>query len=167
MNREWEEFEEHVREVYNVLLKLENESILITRDATLIGRRSGTPHQIDVFYEFERAKIRHRVAIECKYKSRPVEKSDVSNFYGIIQDIGNVIGVMISKSGYQSGAQQFAEAHNIMPLTLADLPDISTLLGKLIEKYFLPDENTIGEPFWVIMELNNNGKVNGNYPDEV
>jgi hypothetical protein len=164
MSVPWSDFEEYVQEVYSILLNLRDEGVMVTRDATLFGRRSDTPHQIDVFYEFIRAGIRHRVAIECKCTARPTEKSEVSSFFAVVHDIGDVIGVMVSRSGYQSGAIKFAQTHNILALTVDDLPTIPLLAADFIGNFFLPDETEIAEPFWTIFKLDNEKNTGTYFP---
>ncbi len=65
--------ESYVQYVYQSLLNMRNEGVVVSKNAKLRGK-SGAMHEIDVFYEFVRAGIRHRVAVECKDLSRPVEK---------------------------------------------------------------------------------------------
>ena len=71
MSKPWEMLESYVEFVYQSLLDLGNDNVVVGRDVTLTGR-TGIPHQIDVYYEFEKAGFRHRVAIECRHKSRAI-----------------------------------------------------------------------------------------------
>jgi hypothetical protein len=75
-SKSWEQFEERVKHIYSVLLKLKGEKVSVSRDVKLVGR-DGDIHQFYVYYEFSRAGVNHRVAIECKDRSRPLEKNDV------------------------------------------------------------------------------------------
>ena len=52
---------------------------------------------------------------------------------------------------------------DIISLTIEQLTNILDLLSMQITKYFLPNKEDIGEPFWTIMELNEVGEINGNY----
>lgn len=144
-----------------MLLNLKDEGVLVTKGAQLRGR-SGVFHQIDVYYEFERAGIRHKVAIECKATKRAIELGDVRNFSSTLQDIGNVNGIMVSRNGFQEGASDFAGHNGIELLTDESLPTIPLLFGKRLEAVALPDETYVGEPFWTIMELRDN-RVTGSY----
>src|SRR5690606_30684829 len=75
----WREFEDHVQYVYQTLLRLDGHTVVVAKDACLVGS-DGAEYQVDVYYEFEVAGIRHRVAIECKNKQRRVERNDVLAF---------------------------------------------------------------------------------------
>ncbi|MGE4668613.1 restriction endonuclease [Yersinia enterocolitica] len=105
------DLESYMQYVYSCLLNLQNEGVVVSRRAILKGK--STNHEIDVFYQFERAGVIHKVAIECKYLSRPVEKKDVMVFRGRLEDIGNIQGIMVSKLGYQKGAYEYAKHYDI------------------------------------------------------
>lgn len=150
--RDWRELGEHVRQVYQTLLDLKGEKVLVARDVTIRGR-TGIDHQIDVYYEFELTGLRHQVAIECKNMKRPLDKDRVSSFYAKVNDCPGVRGCIVAAKGYQSGAQKFAEDNGITALLLADLPSIGKLLGMRLEVAAIPPEETIGQPFWTLFEL--------------
>lgn len=42
-----------------------------------------------VFYQFERAGITHKVAIECKDHGRPIENGEVAKFFGKMCNAGS------------------------------------------------------------------------------
>ncbi|WP_197338127.1 restriction endonuclease [Ralstonia solanacearum] len=151
-NRDWSGFEEHVQRVYQRLLDLKGEDVLVARDVTIRGR-NGLEHQIDVYYEFELTGLRHRVAIECKNMQRPVDKDRVLAFSAKISDCPGVRGCMIAANGYQSGAKKFADDNGITALTRDDLPSLGTLLGMRLEMVAIPSETSIGQPFWTLYEL--------------
>jgi hypothetical protein len=153
--------ESYVQYVYNTLLNLRDEGVLVTMRPRLRGK-SGAMHEVDVYYEFERAGVRHRVAIECKDHARPVSKGDVSEFYGKVNDIGGISAIVVSRNGYQEGAVDFAKMWNIELMTVEGLPSMGKLLGKRLEAAALPDEKGVGEPFWTIMEMRD-GQNTGSY----
>lgn len=66
---------------------------------------------MDVYYEFRKAGIQHRVVIACKDTKRPVEKVDLLEFREKLNDSPNTIGVVISRSGYRAGFLKYAEHH--------------------------------------------------------
>lgn len=144
-----------------MLLNLKDEGVLVSRDATVRGK-SGEDYQIDVYYEFLRANVRHRVIIECKDWKHPVKRETINALESKIRDIPGVVGVIVSRNGYQSGAKQFAEYQGILALTPDDLPSLPSLVAERLATVALPDENCIGEPFWTIMELRG-GKNSGSY----
>lgn len=156
------ELESYVTYVYSVLVNLKGENIIVSKKAD-IQDVFGVKHNIDVFYQFEKAGIPHKVAFECKNWNTPVTKEKVAAFAQIIGDIKGTVGVIVSNKGYQSGAKEYANVHRIITLATDELPNILDLLRMQITKYFLPDAGDIGEPFWTLMQLDEDGNINGNY----
>ncbi|MBZ0090849.1 MAG: restriction endonuclease, partial [Sulfuricellaceae bacterium] len=138
--------------VYQTLLDLKGEKVLVARDVTIRGRNNLDP-QIDVYYEFELAGIRHQVAIECKNMQRPLDKDRVMAFCSKVNDCPGMRGIIVAAHGYQSGAKKFAEDNGVSALVLSDLPSIGRLLGMRLETVAIPTETTIGQPFWTLFEL--------------
>lgn len=79
-----------------------------------------------------------------------------------MRDIGNITGVVVSRNGYQSGADAFARHWDILPLLFNDLPSFNVLLAERLKAVALPNEDYVGEPFWIIMEVHD-GKVTGSH----
>lgn len=159
MPAEWEKFEEHVRRVFDSLLNLRDEGITVARNAKIKGR-DGIPHQFDVFYQFSRGGVTHGVGIECKKTGRPVEKNDVMAFKAKVEDIPGLRGMIVAANGFQQGARTFADKNGVIAIEASELPGVGELLGARLESVALPDETTIGEPFWAIYEMRN-GKNTG------
>jgi hypothetical protein len=150
-----------VRRIYNYLLNMRDEGVVVGHDVSVIGK-SGVRHQVDVYYEFKRAGISHRVAIECKDWTNPVSKGQVQEFESKVRDIGNVVGLMVSRVGYQSGALDLAKFYGIMALQFDELPSFPALMAERITTVAIPDEDAVGEPFWLIMEIRD-GKGTGSH----
>ena len=81
MSNRGQTLESWIHYVYDMLLNLRNDGVSVQRDVKLVGR-SKVLHQIDVYYEFSRAGLKHRVAIECKDHNRPITKGDIQEFHG-------------------------------------------------------------------------------------
>jgi hypothetical protein len=152
ISKRWEKFEERVERIYSVLLNLKGEKVSVFRDVKLIGR-DGLIHQFDVYYEFTRAGVNHRVAIECRDKSRPLDKDAVMAFRSKVSDIPGLQGLMVSAKGYQSGAKKYAEDNGIIALTMDELPGVGSLLAIRLENVTCPTKDNVGEPFWSIYEI--------------
>ncbi len=73
----------------------------------------------------------HRVAIECKNYSFGVSIGKVRDFYGVISDLENVKGIMVTTVGYQKGAKQFADFYGISLKELRAPMDGETIIGEL------------------------------------
>lgn len=153
--------EKNVQWIYSYLLNMKDEGVVVGNSVTMVGK-SGARHEVDVYYEFGRAGVRHRVAIECKDWATPVSKGQVQEFESKLRDIGNITGLMVSRCGYQSGAETFAQHHDIVPLRFDQLPSAGNIFAQRLSTVGLPEEDYVGEPFWVIMELRD-GKVTGTH----
>jgi hypothetical protein len=149
-------FEEYVKYVFQSLLNLKGEGIVVSQRATLVSR-SGDAHEFDIFYEFKKVGIPHRVAIECKDWRKPVSMGEVQEFESKLRNIPDLRGVMISRSGYQEGAKKFGEGKGILMLKEDALPHFGQVLASWIEAFLLPDGRVTGEPFWAIMEIAEDG----------
>ncbi|HEI6959924.1 TPA: restriction endonuclease [Yersinia enterocolitica] len=153
--------EKDVQQIYTYLLNMRDEGVVVGNSVFMTGK-SGVQHEVDVYYEFSRAGIRHRVAIECKDWATPVSKGQIQEFESKLRDIGNITGVVISRRGYQRGAEIFARHNDILPLLFDDLPSFNVLMVQRLTAVALPNEDYIGEPFWIIMEVRD-GKVTGSH----
>ncbi len=156
-------FEDFVAYVYQSLLTINNCSSIVSKHVCINGL-NGPSGEIDVYYEFEHLNLTYRVAIECKDWKNPIPAEEVRVFSTKIDNLNNVAGVMISTSGYQAGAIDFAKRHGIILMEEKDLPAFNIILADKIKVTFLPDEKTIGQPFWTLMEIRN-GEVTGTYID--
>lgn len=154
------DLESYTQYVYSSLLNLQDEGVIVSRATTLKGH--STSHEFDVYYQFERAGVVHKVAIECKFTKRPVEKADVIEFCGKLQEVGNPQGVMVSKSGYQKGAIEYGNYHHIKLLTLKEIPTLNILVAERVKSVALPTADYIGAPFWILMEKEGSN-VSGTY----
>lgn len=141
--------EDHVQRVYQTLLNLELENAVVGRGVNIRSSK-GSIFQIDVYYEFEIAGVRHRVAIECKNWSRAVDRDEVLPFAMKIHDCPGVVGVFVSANGYQSGAVECAEQNGLSLLTVEELPSIGQLLAMNLDDVVMPGPNAIGQPFWTL-----------------
>lgn len=152
--KDWAEMEERVKRMHQTLLELDGERAVVARNVLVQGRDGGS-YQIDVYYEFELARLRYRVAIECKNKKRAMKRKDVLAFKAVLDDCLGMQGVRVSISGFQRGAIDFASANGLIALSLQDLPSLGNILGMRLESVLMPTEATIGEPFWSIYDLEN------------
>lgn len=159
--RDGRDLEDYVHFVYTNLLNLRGEGQQVIKNHQVTGR-SGAAHEVDVFYEFQRAGVLHRVAIECKDHGRPLSKGRVQEFQAKLVDIGNILGYIVAPRGFQDGARQFAEHYGIGILTENQLPEVRHLIAGWIDSVFLPSADYVGEPFWAIME-ESHGEVTGTY----
>lgn len=162
LNNKGKLLEDYIHFVYSSLLKIEEKRAVITKGVVIIGN-DGQKNQFDVYYEFTKAGVPHRVAIECKNHNRRIERKEVHDFACKLDSVAPMQGVMIPPSGFQEGAILAAKNKGIILLEDDDLPKFTYILSKQIEFIFFPDDNAVGEPFWSLMLLNEEGMNTGNY----
>lgn len=125
------EFERFTQRIYQ---KLVNNNVLkptkVQHNVKLKGK-SGCEHQIDVYWEYEIAGNMHRVAIECKNYDSHVPIGRVRDFFGVLQDLNYVRGIMVSSKGYQEGAKKFADYYGIS-LKMLRPPGRDETIGSII-----------------------------------
>jgi hypothetical protein len=85
----------------------------------------GTSHQIDVLWELVATDgSPRRVIIECRRHKYPLKQKDVFAFSGVVRDLDTpelpTIGVMVTTTGYQSGAQAVADTYGVVILQLRE-----------------------------------------------
>lgn len=70
-------------------------------------------YQIDIYAEFVVLNVQMRMLIECKKYIRPVGRDKVEVLADRLQSSGAQKGILISTSGFQSGAAKYAREHGI------------------------------------------------------
>jgi hypothetical protein len=75
--------------------------------------RSGEEYEIDVSYTFSVANANYLTLVECKKWNSNVERTIVSAFKTVLDDIGAHKGIIVTTKGFQSGAIGAAEAYGI------------------------------------------------------
>ncbi len=124
------EYEKFTREVYQKLLDADVvKTTEIKHDVKLTGK-SGQKHQIDVYWEYEIEGVSHKVAIECKNYNSTVPLGRVRDFYGVLIDLDNVAGIMVTKKGYQEGAKRYASHYGINLMELRAPNDGEGIIGE-------------------------------------
>lgn len=77
-------------------------------------------YQIDIYAEFVALNCKFKVLAECKKYNNSVPRDKVEILYSRLQSLGMNKGMLISTSGFQSGAIQFAKAHGIALIQVSD-----------------------------------------------
>ncbi len=113
------EYEKFVQQVYQVLNSQSDLSdVKVQQNVFLDG--NSRRHQIDVYWEFCKAGIEYKVAVECKDYKRAVSAEKIDAFATVLNDLGNIKGVFVSKNGFQSGAIQDAKRYGIQLMEIRD-----------------------------------------------
>jgi len=77
-------------------------------------------YQIDVLAEYTALGARNKVIIECKKRSKSIKREIVAELYAKIQSLGAHKGILISTSGFQTGATLYAKKHGIALWQICD-----------------------------------------------
>ena len=107
------EYEKFTQEIYQELVNADVLKTTKVQHNVKLKGRSGQEHQIDVYWEYEIAGTKQKVAIECKNYNKTVAIGKVRDFYGVLCDLNNVAGIMVTKVGYQKGAKEYASEYGI------------------------------------------------------
>jgi hypothetical protein len=116
-------YEALTEQVFKRLLAQSGVCVEVQRDTKIQGK-SGTANQVDVSFTFVLGGTRYLTIVQCKDWTSPVKKEQVLTFKGVLDDIpGQPRGIMVSRSGFQEGAQTYAEHHGIRIYELRDPKD--------------------------------------------
>lgn len=120
-NLDWRIYESLTKYIYETLRKDYKINIEGYGHTCRIKGISGVMHQIDVLTSEIDGLHTYRTAIECKYWKNKVNKDTVMKLLSIINDTDIQRGIIVSKNGFTSDAQKFAEHHNIKIVQLREL----------------------------------------------
>lgn len=148
-------YERLVQGIFQVIHDQEEVSTInVEQNKTLQGK--AVPHDVDVYWKFEKGGIVYETIVQAKDWQNPVKKGQLIEFKGVLDDLpGQVRGVFVTRTGYQKGAKDFAEAHKIILYELGELPPkknvaMTTLgwaLAKAdIRKFSIPSKNPEEKP---------------------
>jgi len=112
MSEESVRYEKFVRKITETLLRAQGlDTVKVEHNIQVQGLSRS--HQVDVYWQYKFGGVLHRVVINCKRYGRPVEVTDVLTLNGVLADMPGVRGVIVTTSGYQQGAVDYATAHGI------------------------------------------------------
>lgn len=86
----------------------------------IITDMHGNARQFDLYWEFEFAGNIYKTVIECKDYASPITIDKIDAFLGKTHDIPGLKLIYATKTGYQSGAKNKAQAHNIELLIIKE-----------------------------------------------
>lgn len=84
-----------------------------------IPAEDGT-YQIDVYATFMAMGVEFKVLCECKQYTSPVNREKVVVLHDKLRSLGAHKGILLSTSGFQSGAIQYAKVHGISLIRVED-----------------------------------------------
>jgi len=113
------EFEEYCLTVLQEWANLDNlKDFTITNNIKLT--KNDEEYQIDVYAEYTAINVKFKILIECKHQKRPVERDEVILLNDKIRNLAAHKGILISTSGFQSGALERAKVNGIALLQIMD-----------------------------------------------
>lgn len=128
------EYERFTQEVCRLIAEYQNLGASSVEQNVKLKGKSGVLHQVDVYWEYEKSGEVYRVAIECKNYSKRVSVGKVHDFYGVISDLGDVKGVMVTTAGYQHGAKKYADFIGIALKELRRPRGGETVIGECVTR---------------------------------
>lgn len=121
-------YEKLTQKLYQQIVDLDTngyEKIEVKHNVKIKGK-SGLEHQIDVFWDFTLGSVHYSTIIEVKDWKNKVKKADLMAFTEKIKDIpGFPTGIYVSRSGFQSGALEWAQVHGIKLVTISEAETIN------------------------------------------
>ena len=102
-------------------------------DTTINGVR--TKHDIDVLVKSHHVGFDITWVVECKFWNTPVSKLHILALREIVADVGADRGIILSESGFQSGAQEAANLTNVRLTSFADIRE--TARNSFIAMHFM------------------------------
>jgi Restriction endonuclease len=107
------EYEKFVCDIQQFLLDAQGLETVKAQHNIVLKGVSSQGHQIDVYWEYRLAGITHRVALECKRHSTKVDLGIIRDFWGVLDDMPGLRGVVVSPVGFTSGAEKYAQSKGI------------------------------------------------------
>lgn len=107
------EYEKVAQEVYQAILATNDvQTIEVLHNIQIIGR-SGVAHQIDVYWRYLKDGTEHQVLVECKYYRSTIDLIHARNLLGLLNDIPNSQGVLLTTVGFQKGVVDLCNFYGI------------------------------------------------------
>lgn len=111
----WKQYQEETATYFRSL------GLEASTDVTIHGVR--TTHDIDVLVKSYHAGFEIMWVVECKHWSKPVNKLHVLALREIVHDTGADRGILLSESGFQSGAIEAANLTNVQVTSLKGIQE--------------------------------------------
>jgi Restriction endonuclease len=102
-----------IRSIFQEILGQDKaKTIRVKQNTSVQGKLS--KHQIDVLWTFSLGGITYTTIVQAKDWHSKIKKEHLSEFHDVLEDIpGQPRGVLVTRSGFQSGAKSLADKHGI------------------------------------------------------
>ena len=157
-------YENAIEYLTNTILNKGFPIVKIEKNSKIVGR-SGVSHEIDILIKYMILNEERLAIIECKnFHKDKVKKSDILILNSLVNDIPFSHGIIISASGFQTGALDYAKSYGIETISYNESKIVLESTKNFINAV-LPTDYDIAQPFYTIMEKIGSGTIetNGNY----
>lgn len=119
----WKRYEEQIFK----LLKAKARDATVEADARLAGLYSGVERQIDVLVSgrFPGLEEPQNMVVECKAFNRKINVKDVECAFGLVEDVGAPLGLLITTAGFSEAAKRRAAHFRGLSLDVVELDDLA------------------------------------------
>jgi len=100
------------RDLQDKVCRLLNESGYFAESPKTINTVRGAI-EVDVYATSELELLKQFIC-ECKFWNTPIPKEKIHAFRTVVNDSGSMLGIIISKNGFQSGAIEAAHCSNVL-----------------------------------------------------
>lgn len=143
MAKNWKDYQEEAATFFRGL------GLTAETDVRLQGVR--TPHDIDVLVRSVHAGFQITWLVECKHWSTSISKIHVLGLRQIVIDLGADRGILLSESGFQSGATEAARLTNVQLTSLAALKESAKFeISAMRLREIFDRVETCSEKYWQI-----------------
>lgn len=99
----YKEYEQLITKIVEGIAQLQGlQNSQVKHDALVVGI-SGASHQIDVLWEFDVGPMKYKTLFQAKDWKNKVSLVAVNTFSGVLRDIPEAKGVMVTRTGYDTG----------------------------------------------------------------
>lgn len=101
--------------VFNQILNTDRVKTIDVKQGIKNFKGKTASHEIDVYWEFEEGGIKYKTIVQAKDWATPIKLEQLLTFKSVLEDIpGQPRGVFVTRTGYQSGAREYAENNGIL-----------------------------------------------------
>ena len=106
----------------DILDQSDVKTIKVEHNVILQGKAAN--HQIDVYWKFELNGIEYETVVQAKDWNQTVNQGELLKFKAVLDDLpGSPVGIFVTRTGYQSGASDYAKSQGIKLYELREPTD--------------------------------------------
>lgn len=115
----------------DILDQSQVKTIKVEHNVTLVGKTAS--HQVDVYWKFQLNGFEYETVVQAKDWNQAVNQGALLQFKAVLDDLpGFPVGIFVTRTGYQSGARDYAASHGIKLYELRE-PNDRDLDGRIKE----------------------------------